>query len=218
MRNDIFGILRAAQVDPDNCEISDVSFPGGGAQATVTHKPSGSKTEIWRDHDDSQLFLARMTIGQAYFADHGPVGWTTILVALGQWGQEADYEATTPDLWSQLKELPVILSAGSYDESSNNPFTPDERVEIAAQLDQVLRQLEAQGKLLPGLKEAVEEAKKATGRMVRKDWVMLFVGQVVSTAWTAAVPPDVIRHALIVVLTGIGHMFGVGGPPSVITA
>jgi hypothetical protein len=38
-----------------------------------------------------------------------------------------------------------------------------------------------------------------------------------STFMTDAIPPHVIQTILVTVLHGIGHLFGVGGPPPMIS-
>lgn len=46
---------------------------------------------------------------------------------------------------------------------------------------------------------------------------MMFYGGVMSTLMTDAVPPSVIQTVLTTVVHGIAHIFGIGGPPPVIT-
>ena len=46
---------------------------------------------------------------------------------------------------------------------------------------------------------------------------MLLYGGLVGTFMTDAVPPSVIQTVLAAVVHGITHLFGLGGPPSMIT-
>ena len=58
--------------------------------------------------------------------------------------------------------------------------------------------------------DGVEEASRLFGR---KDWLLLFTGALFSLILTDALLPDVAQHILISVLQGLGHLFGIGGPP-----
>ena len=47
---------------------------------------------------------------------------------------------------------------------------------------------------------------------------MLVYGGLVSTFMTDSAPPHVIQAAISTLVNGVMHVFGVGGPPPVITA
>jgi hypothetical protein len=58
--------------------------------------------------------------------------------------------------------------------------------------------------------EHVEEASK---RMGRKDWITVLNGAVFSLILADLITPDTAQNVILMALHGIGHLFGVGGPP-----
>lgn len=55
------------------------------------------------------------------------------------------------------------------------------------------------------------EAEAATRRLGRKDWLLLFLGVVLSSAVAGLVPPDAVDHLLTMVSHALGHLFGGAG-------
>jgi hypothetical protein len=59
-----------------------------------------------------------------------------------------------------------------------------------------------------------EEAEKASERLGRKDWILLFGGAVFSLILADIITPDIAQHVLMLTVHGLGHLF-LGGPPPV---
>jgi hypothetical protein len=139
---------------------------------------------------------------------------------IAQWAEEVLYVTETPDLWADLRQLPEVLAAAQAAGASNSPFTATELAEISNKLDEikslVREKFELTGEQLSVIDTRLDEVKEASERLGRKDWLMLFYGGLISTFLTNAVPPSVIQTVLSVVVNGIAHLFGFGGPPPMI--
>ena len=60
----------------------------------------------------------------------------------------------------------------------------------------------------------LDEAEEASHRMGRKDWLMTFLGILLTLIVTGLVTPEMVQHMLAMALHGIGHLFGLrDGPP-----
>ena len=59
----------------------------------------------------------------------------------------------------------------------------------------------------------LDEAERASRRMGRKDWLLLFSGTVFTLIITDLVTPDVAHHVFVMALHGLGHLFGNGYKP-----
>lgn len=140
---------------------------------------------------------------------------------LAEWAKEVRYETDTPDLWVELQRVPEILTAVQDAHAINAPFTTAEQAQISNHLDEIKHLVREQYELtddqLAAIDQRLDQADEASKRLGRRDWAMMFYGGVMSTLMTDAVPPGVIQTVLTIVLHGIGHMLGFGGPPPIIS-
>ena len=106
-------------------------------------------------------------------------------------------------------------------DASNAPFTPDEQAEISNRLDEVKQlvreKFELTDEQLAAIDQRLDDAEEAARHSDRKTWLYTFYGAVMSTFMTDEIPPQVIQTVVSTVLHGIAHLFGIGGPPPVIT-
>ncbi|MBA2554459.1 MAG: hypothetical protein H0V10_12390, partial [Geodermatophilaceae bacterium] len=102
------------------------------------------------------------------------------------WAGDVKRDLDTPDLWADLRRRQVLLTSAGYEAIGNTPFTPDEQLEVAAQLLEIKEYVKATSSLTSEQTLLVEawfnEAEAATRRLGRKDWLLLFLGVVLSTA------------------------------------
>jgi hypothetical protein len=195
--------------------------PATEVAAVVRHSASGSAAYIYlpkQPESPDYGFESRVTDGPSGNWDH--VKWDKVLQHVEHWAREVEYVSKTPDFWEELRRPPEILAAVQRGEVSNAPFTPDEQAEISHRLDgikQLVREkFELTEQQLAAIDQRLDDAKEACGRLGRKDWLMVFYGAVMSTFMTDEIPPHVIQTIVTTVVHGIGHLFGVGGPPPVI--
>jgi hypothetical protein len=111
-----------------------------------------------------------------------------------------------------------ILAAAQSADGGNAPFTPDERAEISIGVDQVkdtVRQEnpELTAEQMATIEQALDEIKEATTRVGRKDLAMMINGAMFGLIVNGLVPPQVVQSIFHMLTTGIGHLFGIGGPP-----
>jgi hypothetical protein len=215
----MFETLRRYDIDPADCEFTedrDLDY----SQVELVHRPTGSIVSIVRLHDAGLGYRADMWVGDVNYFHCESGAWHDVLDALEMWTEEITCERD-PDLWAELQQVPNVLAASQAADATNAPFTSDEQAEIACQLDEVRQLMREKFELttaqLAAVDQRLDEAKEASQRLGRRDWIMLFYGAVISTGMTDAVPPSVIQTVLSTVVHGIAHIFGFGGPPPVIT-
>jgi hypothetical protein len=134
---------------------------------------------------------------------------------------QGQYVNGTPDLWEELKRTPEILASVEQGDTSNAPFTPDEQAEIGHRVDEikhlVRNQFEPTDEQMSAIEQTLDEVKEASTRVGRKDWAMMANGALLSLIVNDLVPAQVIQSVFSTLITGIGHIFGLGGPLPIIT-
>lgn len=245
-RNEIFETLAASGVAPDTCKLDYVagaprlasdealqalrdrlsggfSPPAqrGTADAYVRHEVSGSSFRFKGDSSRDGHYVASMTVGHVFLRECSSCVWNQLMENLAEWAKEVRYETDTPDLWAEFQRVPEILIVVQDARAINAPFTPAEQAQISNQFDEIKQLVREQYELtddqLAAIDQRLDQAEEASTRLGRRDWAMMFYGGVMSTFMTDAVPPGVIQTVLITVLHGIGHIFGFGGPPPIIS-
>jgi hypothetical protein len=206
-------MLISKGVNPADCEL-DTWVDG----VSVIHSPTRSDFHL-ELQPHRYLYMWRVTDGP----DPGEgvcENWDDVLEQLGYWAEEAEYVNDTPDFWEELKRAPEILAAAQSAGASNAPFTPEEQAEVSNRLDAikqlVRQQFELTGDQLAAVDQKVDELKEATTRVGRKDWVVMVNGALLSLIVNDVVPAHVVQSLFSMLITGIGHLFGIGGPPPVI--
>jgi len=148
-------------------------------------------------------------------------GWSELRAQFGSWADEIREVSETPDLWAELKHAPKILTAVQQREISNALFTPAEQAEISARLDHANDAVRREnpdltGEQLAAIQQTMDEIKEASTRVGRKDWAMLANGALLGLIVNDVVPAHVVQSLFSMLITGIGHLFGIGGRPPVI--
>lgn len=220
-RNDIFEALQVEGIDPADCELSDSQpAPGNESRIEISHLPTNS----W-----FRFFLAPARFSSIWLVYDGPFSgsppkackdWTDVLEQLRYWAKEVQYVDVTPDLWTELQQVPAILATAQSEDASNEPFTPDEQAEIARRLDEVKQlvreQFELTSEQLAVIDQRLDEVREESKHQGRKTWLYTFYGAVMSTVMTDEIPPHVIQTIVTTVVSGIGHLFGIAGPPPIL--
>jgi hypothetical protein len=222
LRNDIFETITAHGLDPASTKLTDRTLSSGwGDEVEIVHQPARSRFNVWRNQQ-SDKYNVNMVVGGADLVGWTSVSWPQVMDALATWADEVKYEIDTPDLWAELKRVPQVLAASQATDASNAPFTPNEQSEISGKLDEIKKlvreRFELTDEQLAVIDERLDDAKEASTRLGRKDWILMFYGSVMSTFMTDAVPPTVIQTVLTTVVHGIAHIFGFGGPPPIISS
>lgn len=214
-RNELFQLLDENGVDPADCDL-DTSEGG-----LIVHLPTESTFRLFVEPHEYQ-FQWIVVDGPDSGAEVATEAWSTVLEEFKQWAEAVQYVADVPDFWEEFRQAPEALTAAQSTGASNTPFTPDEQAEISNRLDAVKqlvrKQFELTAEQLSAVDQRLDDAEEASKRLGRKDWLMAFYGAVMSTFMTDEISPHVIQTVLSTVVHGIGHIFGFGGPPPIITA
>lgn len=223
-QNQLLGAIseRGHDVSIFRLQNMEVSPTVGFDQVDVIHDASRSAFSVWHYGNRLELFTAKMVIGGAEWNACNGVRWPAILIRAADWTDEVKYEIEAPDLWAEVLQAAKILEAAQAPGASNAPFTADEQAVIVRRIDEAKQLVEEKPDLADVQKAAISQgldyAKESRGRLGRKDWLLMFYGGVISTGINDAVPPGVVQTVLATVLHGLGHLFGFGGPPPIITS
>lgn len=131
------------------------------------------------------------------------VSWEDVVAETRFWLRRVR-EDMGPSLWDLPAEERKLLTITSGEGPANTPFTPEERVRLGRTLDDVVAEVRRQGELNAGqfklLTDLLDEAKKASERVPRRDWVMWVYGGLLNLGMSAAFAPTQAQH--IVQLVG----------------
>jgi hypothetical protein len=223
-RNELFEVLKDDD-DPAAYELrvdSLTAYPVDVDRLTLVHMPSDSLFEIGQTEgpDGNITYLVKTFAPDGLTVRTHESGWDEVLAEAVEWALEVKYESDMPDLWEELKRAPEILAAAQQGEIGNTSFTPDEQAEISHRLDEIKQLVRDRFELtddqLAVIDQRLDDADEASKHSDRKTWLYTFYGAVMSTFMTDEIPPHVIQTIVTTVLHGIGHLFGIGGPPPVI--
>jgi hypothetical protein len=178
--------------------------------------PTDSYFEISRDLNKLSEYYCHLKVAGDPRSDIQTPGWPEIINAARRWAAIVN----APDLWEELRVAHEFLDDAPGWSVDNRPFTEGERVEISAQFREIRKYIQKTYSLpdnkLSRIETMLEEASEASHRVGRKDWLMMFNGAVFSLILTDLLPPQAAQRILFMALHGLGHMFGIGGPLSVL--
>ena len=214
-REEMFDLVEAAGLDPAAFALDEAN-----GENRLRHLLAGSNFTTRRAPDGA--YTVRYVAGDGPLEDRDGLSWYRLKERVEAWLREVRTDLEMPDRWAELKQVAAVLGTAQSDGASNAPFTADEQAEISRQLDEIKNIVRANFELTSEqfavIDKRLDEAKEASERVGRKDWVLIFYGAVMSTLMTDAVPPGVIQTVLATMVHGIAHIFGLGGPSPIITA
>jgi hypothetical protein len=122
--------------------------------------------------------------------------------------------------WQGIPDLWTVMAGGVLPEANeNNPFSQQERDEIANRLDEIKHyageQFELTAEQMRATEESLDYLKDAAERVGRKDWRVMFYGAFVSLGLEHAVSSGVVETMLRLAVQGLGHIFGAASPPMI---
>ncbi len=144
--------------------------------------------------------------------------WEQVVPVVGKWAlavaeESREYEAT-PDLWAEFKRGRQLFSAPS----ENTPFSAAERERIFVQIQQIkvfiTDTYELSADQLSEVNKRLDKIEESSSRLDRNDWLMAGTGAVFSLILSDLIPPQAAQHILMLIISGLGHLFGLGGPPA----
>lgn len=229
-RNEIFQALEVGGINPADCMLDYGVIPNWDRPEVgkpipdaviLRHSPSGSSVRWAINRRSSGYYRVGFDVPDGPSEELYAANFPRIVEEIPRWAEEARYVCETPDFWAELRQVPEILAAAQAADASNAPFTADEQDEIARRLDEVKQLVRAQFELtdeqLATMDQRLDEVKEEAKRQGRKTWLYTFYGAVMSTFMTDEIPPHVIQTIVTAVVHGIAHIFGIGGPPPIIS-
>jgi hypothetical protein len=212
-RNEIFRAVAAGGLDLADCELTHYA---GSTVSGITHIPTGSWIQAWTD---SEGYYYSRRIGsdpQDRFAS--PVSfWDKLLAEITQWSYDVTEWERIPDFW-EVRHDWRLLSDPQQQDTINTPFTAEDQETISAQLaairESVKKACELTAEQEAKINAQFEEAEKASRRLGRKDWILLFAGGVFSLILTDIITPGIAQHILTMATHGLEHLF-MTGPGSI---
>lgn len=191
----------------------------------VCHRPTRSYFGVMKEDGDYNYFeniggggdidnLSGLFVPR-FYVDGG--SWDGVGHGFSRWlnrVRECVEYLEEPDLWAELARFREVLSDTGYE---NTTFTRDEQAEISARIERAKEDIRASGELtseqISRIEARLDHAEEASKRVGRKDWLMVFNGAVFSLALTDTITPQVAQHIFMLVVQGLGHAIGYGGPP-----
>lgn len=212
-RNQIYEAIAASSLIPAGCHLGQ-----DGDIVTITHTDSGSTFKFYpvlvgTDRDYRVEYKVIDGHEYAYLTARKVENLTDYIT---HWGDEVRQITDAPDLWAEMRGRREFIEDMQGD-SGNAPFTQDEQKQIAAQLQEIKKQIRARFELtseqIAQVDEKLDEAAEASTRMGRKDWLLLFSGVIFTLIITATVTPGIGEHIFTMVIHGLAHLFTGGSEP-----
>jgi hypothetical protein len=210
-RNELFGAIEESGMEPSAFQIKN-----DGDFMILSHQPTGSEFSI--ESSGGDLYLRSTVEGSAENDyDRQSMAWEDLLALFSQWAEEVKVEADAPDLWDEVLRGTEFFGNAPRQDIRNTPFTVAERNQIASQLreikDYVKESCTLTAKQTARMEEAFDEAGKASERIGRKDWILLFGGTLLSLVTSTILPAHVVEEILLMTAQNIGYIFGL--PPQI---
>ena len=206
MRNDIFTAIQASGLGPEAFVWDD-----SADDICLRHRSSAAYFVFAGTYGK---YVARYASGDDAVTELNAYSWPTHLERFTRWVVAVKDDMETPDLWAELSRQTELVAGASDDSLENTPFTPDERAEIARQLNELRQRAKAEYCLsetqAEDLDSKLDYLLDAADRLGRKDWLNACIGALVGYFLAAALSPDASRQILLKVLNGIAGFFGHG--------
>jgi hypothetical protein len=225
-RNEMFRAVAAGGLDSADCRLKFSTEDGGWR---IAHARSRSKI-IMQDaegyYDEAGRYWGDIPTGEWRSVWHlnwqvandslerrRNQSWPGVIAAISYWaGKVVEYQGA-PDLW-KMRFDPELMEE-VHQASGNLPFTKPEQAQVATRLRELKEYIgktyELSAAHMSQVEQRLDEAEKASQRVGRKDWTLMFAGTVFTLLVSGIITPDIAQHMLMVVLHGLGHLFGLGG-------
>jgi len=125
------------------------------------------------------------------------IPWEEVLQEALSWLHRVR-EDEGPSLWELAEQDRKLLTSAEEAGLENTPFSPEEQRRLGATLDEVLKEVRSQGALqaeqIKLFGAFIEEAKEASKRLPRRDWVFWLYGGIFNLVIQAAFAPTQAQH------------------------
>jgi len=132
--------------------------------------------------------------GNSSFVERGWTSTPDFIFNVKEWLKNLQRETEAPDLWRALAEESAMIQGMPGTESANTLFTPEEQQKVKAALNEIKAYMCQLQKFSLEQQQVIEANFNylidATNRVGRKDWKVIFLGTLISTAIALAIPAD----------------------------
>jgi hypothetical protein len=134
---------------------------------------------------------------EATIEEHHPGGWREQMHYVRGWLNNLKREVDTPDLWAAIGNEKALVRAAVEENTSQSPFTSAERDKLAEGLKELKAYMQATYQLtsdqISYISDRFDYLEEASGRLNRKDWLMLAIGVITNIVIGAALAPSAAR-------------------------
>ncbi len=216
-RNDLFDVLVNARLDPMQWQqavhLTDAKLFHNSTTSYLALKtpiPINRASVLY--DPEPVIYSVDRSIGDERVLRDGIVhGWSRVMTVAQSWAPRVRIDIETRDLWADLQRWREILSGSGHEAISNTLFSSDERVRLAARMDEIKLYLARTYSLSTGqmsqVVDKLDEAKIAAERIGRKDWMLLFLGLIFTLIIMDIVPPHAVQHIFATLLHGLAPLF-----------
>ena len=210
-RNAIHRAVAAGGLEPAECRLEE-----GRRRLAVIHELSNSYFGVSRYFPEPSplqpfpAYRVRRVVGDRRPAIRTARHWSTVIELVKEWASEI----TEPDLWAAQKGEP-FSSSDQYENIRNDPFTQDEQTQIVARLEEVklhVLKYELSAEQTAGIERRLDDLKETSKRVGRKDWITMVYGAAFGMVVDDLVPAKIVQEILAIIMHGVAHLFGFGGP------
>ena len=215
-RNKIYEEIVGSGLDP-----AEFDFEETGEKILVTHN-SGSTFGFSREENPPDPMLAefgvdfgdryryevkvRVAEGVNQSYDASSID-SAVTVYISAWLREIKATVGVPDYWAEMRSSRESLAIIQRGDFANTPFTLTEQRQIAAQLEEVKRQVRElyglSNSQMTQVTEKLDVVIEGASRLGRKDWVIIFVGTILTLVLTDVLTWAAAHHILALVLHGL---------------
>lgn len=219
-RNKIYENIVRHDLDPAEFKLEDT-----GETVSVTHN-SGSQFEIIRQEIGAIAMFNEYRIGmgdkyryETKFSVADGVNQSSsapsidfaVTASVSGWLREIKATVGVPDYWQEMQDSQGSIAVIQRGDFPNTPFSPAEQEQIAAQLQEVKKQVKElyglSNSQMTQVNEKLDSVIEDASRLGRKDWVVIFIGTILPLVLSDVLTWGAAHHILALTLHGLVHLF-----------
>jgi hypothetical protein len=190
--NQVFKAIEMNGWEPSEFEWQDTQgFHSGNKVSQLVHKASG----YYFVFDNADGFWSKWSPGEETQEriQHAS-DWAMQLNMFGNWLSYLRRETESPDLWGAISNEARILESAASSDTSNAPFSAQEKEYILTGLNEIKQYLLTAHKPDPELVESrLNYLAESSNHLGRKDWLNVLISVLVGIVISAALPPEATR-------------------------
>ena len=205
-RNNLVEAIQSVGIDPLDFEVQEYDDVN---KVHIKHRYTSSWFNVCFE---GGLFKGKYVVGDnPEWLVTPSTTWHSMFPKIITWLREVKTDFETPDKLAELQKQVQALSMASDSIIDNTPFTSDEQKQIEGKLQMMVEHAQRTYSLslaqVKAFNDKLDYVVKASRRLGRKDWFLLFAGAIF-TYVPILLPPEAIRDMSLSLLKAIGHLHG----------